>query len=103
MEELKNHVEMVHLLPIRLVENQTKELEAAAQKTQAEANKIREETQRMIAVGQTSQDVTPDGSSTPSTDSQTSQSVGKPFLDKRDALHRPQIKENSTTGEWNFF
>ena len=43
VEDLKNHVEMAHLLPIRLAENATKKLEANAATILAEAKKLEQE------------------------------------------------------------
>lgn len=103
--ELDKHVEMAHLLPIRLEENRTKTIKAEAQSVQAEANRIHEETQRIFA--QTAQAQQSSSAASPSHSSGTSASldpsVPKPFLDKMDALPRPTIQENSSGADWSFF
>ena len=102
--ELDKHVEMAHLLPIRLEENRTKTIEAEAQATKAEANKIHEETQRILASNQKT--ASTNGSSSPSsasTGSTDTTSAPRPHIEKRDALQRPTIKENASSSGWSFF
>ena len=102
IEELKNHVEMAHLLPIRLAEDRTKALENQAQLVQAEANKLREETAHLLAT-QSSVAGSDSGSTTPSVQQSSDNSAARPFIDKRDALPRPQIEENISSADWAFF
>ena len=102
-EELKTHIEMAHLLPIRLEENRTKTTMAEAEVLKGEAAKIREETAKIIA--QNNANSGSSGSASPSSRSslEPTDRPARPFTDKRDALPRPTITENITTADWGFF
>ena len=104
VEELKILEEMAHLLPIRLAEDRTKAIENLAQLVQAEANKLREETNNLLAQQQSSSTAST-GSMSPSdrlcASSETP--VSRPFIDKRDALPCPQVEENISSSDWAFF
>ena len=89
VEDLKNHMEMTHLLPIRLAEDETKKMEARANALLAEAKKLEEEN---IAnrVNQTLEDeIDPD----PQQHTQHT-SAARKFNDKRDHIPRPKLEEN---------
>ena len=80
-EDLKQLVEMAHLLPIRLEE-------AASCKIEAEANKILAEAQRL----------------TTSLDPPAQiPSEARRYKDKRDSIPRSKIEENITESDWGFF
>lgn len=105
-EELKNHVEMAHFLTIRLAEDRTKALENQAQLVQAEANKIREETQKLLAQQKVNGQTSSTGSASPSSQTgslPTDTPAPRGFVDKRDALPRPQVQENISASDWVFF
>ena len=104
-EELKNHTERAHLLPIRLAENETKGHEAEALVIQANTALLREETAKLRAQHETSAPSSPTSQTErPSSlaGSATTHSSSR-NQDKHDALPRPTIEENSSVSDWKFF
>ena len=105
-EELKNHMERAHLLPIRLAENATKAREVEALVIQANATLIREETAKLRAQQQLSEPSSPTEHDRPSSlagSTSASNASRKQSQDKRDSLPRPTIEENASVSDWQFF
>ena len=101
--DLDKHCEMAHLLALRQQENATKARQAEAEVIDAQARKIHEETQKLIAQNaatQSSREVSPSSRDTTET---TSSSIRREQKDKRDSLPRPTIEENSSVTDWTFF
>ena len=87
-EDLKQLVEMAHLLPIRLEE-------AASCKIEAEANKILAEAQRLTASRDPPAQVPRSDNEQPS--------EARRYKEKIDSIPRPKIEENITESDWGFF
>ena len=83
-DDLKNHVEMAHLLPIRLEEAATKKIEAEANKLLAEAQRIQADREPVVQQPQA-------GAGHPPPDT-----AQRRFNEKRDVIPRPRVEENIT-------
>ena len=84
--DLLQHVEMAHILPIKLLEAQRDATQAEANKATAEAAKIREERGP--------------GEQLPQANPVTVQRDSKP---KVESIPRPTIDEGVTESDWSFF
>ena len=81
MEDLQAHIEMKHRLPIQVQQNSTAMIAEETKRLQAETAKL------LAQNGQTNQDKPQE----------------QRFQQKRDAIPRPNIQENSSDSDWSFF
>ena len=86
-EDLKQHVDTAHLLPIRLAEAESRKLEMEARKIEAEAA-------RNISLREPTQHVPQEVPTVP---------TARPFSEKRDVLPRPHIELDVSESDWSFF
>lgn len=87
-EDIKQHVEMAHMIPIRLEDAATKKIEAKACKVEAKASRILV-SRKPNLVQQTDQQQ-------PSIQTRT-------FQHKRGTIPKAKIEESSTESDWGFY
>ena len=87
-EDIKNHVEMVHNLPLKHQEVQVEQYKAKTER---------------IRVQQQSQDNDDIDAESGSTNSGSTQSQSRKSRVKLENIPRPKIQSNSTASDWSFF
>ena len=90
-EDIKNHVEMAHRLPMQVQQN-------AANLIGQETARIKAQTEQLKVQNASNDDLDGVDDSTDTTQSNRSR-----FTNKRDSIPRPTIDENCTESDWNFF